>query len=140
MRMAQRVSRSRGSGSTQRILGALGVIADLPLFLLGSVDLFHDVVNQNMIFGRGGGKTHPGSKSPRANNISPFLRLYIYCMAQRPKLTPVQVLERPQNRLEKRMEALQRIKLDGYAVVISKLETELDYLRRAMRYLESDRN
>ena len=61
-------------------------------------------------------------------------------MAQRPKLTPVQVLERPQNRLEKRMEALQRIKLDGYAVVISKLETELDYLRRAMRYLESDRN
>jgi hypothetical protein len=34
------------------------------------------------------------------------------------------------------MEALQRVKLDAYAVVISELETELDYLRRATRYLE----
>jgi hypothetical protein len=32
------------------------------------------------------------------------------------------------NRLEKRMEALQRVKLDGYNVAISELETELDYL------------
>jgi hypothetical protein len=52
------------------------------------------------------------------------------------KLTPVQVLERLVTRLEKRMEALQRVKLDGYEVAISELETELDYLRRAKRYLE----
>jgi hypothetical protein len=52
------------------------------------------------------------------------------------KLTPVEVLERLQHRLEKRMEALQRVKLSGYSVVISELETELDYLRRAKRYLE----
>jgi hypothetical protein len=54
----------------------------------------------------------------------------------RPKLTPVQVLERLQLRLEKRMEALQRVKLSGYDMVISELEVELDLLRRAQRYLE----
>jgi hypothetical protein len=32
------------------------------------------------------------------------------------------------------MEALQRVKRDGYGVAISELETELDYLRRAKRY------
>jgi hypothetical protein len=42
------------------------------------------------------------------------------------KLTPPQVIERLLNRLEKRMEALQRVKLDGYNVAISELETELD--------------
>ena len=52
------------------------------------------------------------------------------------KLTPIQVLERLQRRLEKRMEALQRVKLDGFQMVISELEVELDYLRRAARYLE----
>jgi hypothetical protein len=52
------------------------------------------------------------------------------------KLTPVQVLERLLTRLEKRMEALQRGKLDGFQMVISELEVEQDYLRRAMRYLE----
>jgi hypothetical protein len=57
-------------------------------------------------------------------------------MVTRPKLTPVQVLQRLQVRLEKRMESLQRVKLDGYTVVISELEVELDYLRRATRYLE----
>jgi len=31
------------------------------------------------------------------------------------------------------MEALQRVKLDGYGVAISELETELDYLRWAKR-------
>jgi hypothetical protein len=50
-------------------------------------------------------------------------------MAARSKLTPVQVLERLQHRLEKRMEALQRVKLDGFQMVISELETEMDYLR-----------
>ncbi len=54
------------------------------------------------------------------------------------KLTPVQVLERLLNRLEKRMEALQRVKLDGFEMVISELEVEQDYLRRAMRYWKSD--
>jgi hypothetical protein len=53
------------------------------------------------------------------------------------KLTPVQVLERLLTRLEKRMEALQRVKLDGFQMVISELEVEQDYLRRAKRYLES---
>jgi hypothetical protein len=57
-------------------------------------------------------------------------------MPQRPKLTPIEVLERLQQRLEKRMEALQRVKLEGFGVVISELEVELDYLRRARRYLE----
>jgi hypothetical protein len=52
------------------------------------------------------------------------------------KLTPIEVLERLLIRLEKRMEAIQRIKLDGYAMVISEMETEMDYLRRARRYLE----
>ncbi len=57
-------------------------------------------------------------------------------MATRPKLTPVQVLDRLQRRLEKRMESLQRVKLPGFEVVISELETEMGYLRRATRYLE----
>jgi hypothetical protein len=52
------------------------------------------------------------------------------------KLTPVQVLERLLIRLEKRMEAIQRVKLGGYEMVISEMETEMDYLRRARRYLE----
>jgi hypothetical protein len=52
------------------------------------------------------------------------------------KLTPVQVLERLLTRLEKRMEALQRVKLDGFQMVIAELEVEQDYLRRAKRYLE----
>src|ERR1700691_2323012 len=46
-------------------------------------------------------------------------------MATRPKLTPIQVLERLQHRLEKRMEALQRVKLDGFHMVISELATEM---------------
>jgi hypothetical protein len=47
------------------------------------------------------------------------------------KLTPVQVLERLLRRLEKRMEALLRVKLDGFQMVISEMEVEMDYLRRA---------
>jgi hypothetical protein len=57
-------------------------------------------------------------------------------MPPRRKLTPIEVLERLQHRLEKRMESLQRVKLAGFEVVIRELETELDYLRRATRYLE----
>ena len=52
------------------------------------------------------------------------------------KLTPVQVLERLLIRLEKRMEAIQRVKLGGYEIAISEMEMEQDYLRRAKRYLE----
>lgn len=65
---------------------------------------------------------------------SPFIR-YTGHMPPR-KLTPVQVLERLLTRLEKRMEVLQRVKLDGFQMVISELEVEQDYLRRAKRYLE----
>lgn len=36
------------------------------------------------------------------------------------------------------METLQRVKLDGFAMVISELEVELDLLRRATRYLEEE--
>jgi hypothetical protein len=57
-------------------------------------------------------------------------------MATRPKLTPIQVLERLQRRVEKRMESLQRVKLEGFEPVIAELEVELDYLRRATRNLE----
>jgi hypothetical protein len=57
-------------------------------------------------------------------------------MPARPKLTPVQVLKRLQLRVEKRMEALQRVKLEGFDMVIAELEVELDLLRRAKRYLE----
>ena len=35
------------------------------------------------------------------------------------------------------MEALQRLKRDGFQMVISELEAEQDHLRRAMRYLEN---
>lgn len=51
-------------------------------------------------------------------------------MAPRSKLTPVQVLQRLHLRLEKRMEALQRIKLAGFEMAIAELEIELDLLRR----------
>jgi hypothetical protein len=54
------------------------------------------------------------------------------------KLTPTQVLERLLHRLEKRMEALQRVRLEGYEMVICELEVEQDYLRRATRYLEDE--
>jgi hypothetical protein len=57
-------------------------------------------------------------------------------MLVRKKLTPIEVFERLQLRLEKRMEVLQRVKLSSYEIVISELEVELDLLRRAQRYLE----
>jgi hypothetical protein len=34
------------------------------------------------------------------------------------------------------MESVQRVELPGYDVVIAKLEVNLDYLRRAARYLK----
>jgi hypothetical protein len=56
--------------------------------------------------------------------------------AGRRKLTALEVLDRLLKRLEKRAEALQRVKLPGFEMVISELEVEMDYLRRARRYLE----
>ena len=46
------------------------------------------------------------------------------------------MLQRLLRRLEKRTEALQRVKLDQFQTVASGLEDEMDYLRRAIRYLE----
>jgi hypothetical protein len=54
----------------------------------------------------------------------------------RRKLTGVEVIKRLLNRVVKRMEALQRVKLPGFEMVISELEVEADFLRRAIRYLE----
>lgn len=52
------------------------------------------------------------------------------------KLSPVEVLDRLTTRLEKRTESLQRVKFEGFGTVIAELETELDHLRRARRYIE----
>jgi hypothetical protein len=69
--------------------------------------------------------------------VDDFRLMFAYDSIMPPKkLTPVQVLERLLKRLEKRMEALQRVKLDGFQMVISEMENEMDYLRRAKRYLE----
>jgi hypothetical protein len=69
--------------------------------------------------------------------VDDFRHIFAYDSTMPPrKLTPTQVLERLLNRLEKRMEALQRVKLDSFQMVISELEVEQDYLRRAKRYLE----
>jgi len=87
-------------------------------------DLGHRIVTESNRIIQGPGRT------------SGEYRATLQPMATRPKLTPLQVLQRLQTRLEKRMEALQRVKLAGYEFVISELEVELDYLRRAGRYLE----
>jgi cob(I)alamin adenosyltransferase len=52
------------------------------------------------------------------------------------KLSPVQVLERLQARLQRRVDALEGVKLDGYTIAIAELQIALDLLRRARRYLE----
>lgn len=44
----------------------------------------------------------------------------------RRKPTPVETLQRLLNRVVKHMEALQRVRLEGYAMVISELEVEAD--------------
>jgi hypothetical protein len=41
-----------------------------------------------------------------------------------------------QRRLEKRIQSLEPVRLDGNAAIISELKVELDYLSRARRYLE----
>jgi hypothetical protein len=57
-------------------------------------------------------------------------------MPSRSKLTPIQVLQRLETRVEKRMAALQRVKLEGFDMVLAELQVELDFLGRATRYLE----
>ena len=57
-------------------------------------------------------------------------------MPLRPKLTPVEVFERLQLRLERRIQGLQHLKWAGHEMVMSELEVELELLRRAQRYLE----
>jgi hypothetical protein len=52
------------------------------------------------------------------------------------KLSPVEVLERLQLRLQRRVAALEGVKLDGYAIAIAELRIALDLLQRAQRYLE----
>jgi hypothetical protein len=52
------------------------------------------------------------------------------------RFPPVEVLEHLQHRQEKRMESLQRVKLQGFSMVPTELEDELDYIRRARRDLE----
>jgi hypothetical protein len=56
-------------------------------------------------------------------------------MPPRSKLTCIECLERLQKRVEGRIDALMRVRLDGNAAVISELRVELDYLRRALRYI-----
>jgi hypothetical protein len=51
-------------------------------------------------------------------------------------LPPPQVLDRLLRRIEKRLEALKGVRMPGYEVAISELETEMNYLLRAKRYLE----
>jgi hypothetical protein len=51
------------------------------------------------------------------------------------RLTPVEVVARLERRVEKRIDGLQRTGLPGFEVAMSELETELDYLRRAISYL-----
>lgn len=55
-------------------------------------------------------------------------------MAGRLRYLPtIQVLERLLTRLEKRLEALQRVKLDGFQMVISELEVEREALLGRMK-------
>jgi hypothetical protein len=73
---------------------------------------------------------------PSPAHLAPGVNPAILLPMATRKLTPVEVLLRLQQRLEKRMEATQRVKLEGFEIVISELETEMDYLRRATRYLD----
>lgn len=54
------------------------------------------------------------------------------------KLTAVEVIARLEARVEKRIDGLQRVGLPGFEVAISELETELDLLRRAIKYLAGE--
>jgi hypothetical protein len=53
-----------------------------------------------------------------------------------PKLTPLQVFDRLIRRLEKRIDSLERVRLDGFKPVLSELQVEMHYLNRARDYLE----
>ena len=51
------------------------------------------------------------------------------------RLTPLEVLERLQHRVEQRIVALERVKLEGFEMVLAELKVELDFLHRASNYL-----
>jgi hypothetical protein len=55
--------------------------------------------------------------------------------APQPKLMPTEVLRRLEQRLVKRIAALERAGAEGFAMVISELKVEMDYLKRARKYL-----
>jgi hypothetical protein len=54
-----------------------------------------------------------------------------------PKLTPLEVFDKLIRRLEKRVDALERVKLDGLKPTISELQVEIQYLNRARDYVEN---
>jgi hypothetical protein len=49
------------------------------------------------------------------------------------------MLDRLRTRIEKRIDALKRVKLAGYEVAIAEMEVERNLLLRARRYLEQGR-
>ena len=57
---------------------------------------------------------------------------------ERRKLTAVEVVARLEARVEKRIDGLQRVGLPGFEAAITELETELDLLRRAIKYLAGE--
>jgi hypothetical protein len=75
----------------------------------------------------GGASLKPSDQTEKDGQIHNWLGeypaktlLYSRHAPPRRKLTPVEVLQRLLRRLEKRMEALQRVKLAGYEIVINR--------------------
>jgi hypothetical protein len=54
-----------------------------------------------------------------------------------PKLTPLEVFDKLIRRVEKRIDALKRVGLDGFKPVIAELSEEIHYLNRRRDYLEN---
>jgi hypothetical protein len=53
------------------------------------------------------------------------------------KLTPLEVFDKLIRRLEKRVDALKRVKLDGFGPVIAELSEEIHFLNRGRDYIEN---
>jgi hypothetical protein len=53
-----------------------------------------------------------------------------------PKLTPLEVFDKLIRRVEKRIDALQRVGLDGFKPVLAELAEEAHFLHRGRDYLE----
>jgi hypothetical protein len=54
-----------------------------------------------------------------------------------PKLTPLEVFDKLIRRVEKRIDALKRVGLDGFKPVLSELGEELHFLNRGRDYVEN---